>query len=292
MSARIAYCKIFPPVGIARVGNSSERDGFFIGPEGLESRASPHYKDAHGAVLRQAARFRVYGFDSSHHVVREITSREAEITWHASLANRKAEWFAFSGGRHALEQFEKPGGISWEKRNKSIKDPKERDRRLAIDPRRPVSIKGNCQAGDAADPEKYAFVGKFQDTVSVYLGELRTDEVGRLLMLGGRGHSAAIDETGKDISSKRWILHYANNDDWHDDTSDGPVSCSVEIGGRSLPVKGRAWVIVTPPDFAPAVENIVTLFDVMEHAALTYHLKHPGLPSPSPTTAVEFWEDI
>jgi hypothetical protein len=75
MSARIAYCKIFPPVGIARVGNSLERDGFFIGPEGLESR-SPHYKDAQGAVLRQAARFRVYGFDASHRVVGEITSRK------------------------------------------------------------------------------------------------------------------------------------------------------------------------------------------------------------------------
>ena len=30
-ASQIAYCKIFPPLGIARLGNSP--DGFFIGPE-------------------------------------------------------------------------------------------------------------------------------------------------------------------------------------------------------------------------------------------------------------------
>ena len=39
MSNEIAYCMIFPTIGIARVGNSKERDGFFIAPEGIEPPA-------------------------------------------------------------------------------------------------------------------------------------------------------------------------------------------------------------------------------------------------------------
>lgn len=38
MSEEIAYCKIFPPIGIARVGNSRDYHGFFIGPEGSRRR--------------------------------------------------------------------------------------------------------------------------------------------------------------------------------------------------------------------------------------------------------------
>ena len=79
----------------------------------------------------------------------------------------------------------------------------------------------------------------------------RTDEEGRLLVLGGRGHSAAVDEAGAEVSEKQWITNYANNDFWHDDTSDGPIECKVKLDGRDVPVKGRAWVLVTPPDFAP-----------------------------------------
>ena len=74
MSEEIAYCKIFPTIGIARVGNSLERDGFFIGPEGIAPPGPSderRFTDAAGAVLRQAARFRVYGFDAKDAVIGE-----------------------------------------------------------------------------------------------------------------------------------------------------------------------------------------------------------------------------
>ncbi|MFZ3336754.1 MAG: LodA/GoxA family CTQ-dependent oxidase, partial [Xanthobacteraceae bacterium] len=139
---------------------------------------------------------------------------------------------------------------------------------------------------------RIAFIGKFQDAKDVYLGELRTDEEGRLLVLGGRGHSAAVDETGAEISGAKWITDYANNDFWHDDTSDGPIECKVKLGGRDIPVKGRAWVLVTPPDFAPDIASVVTLYDVMEEVALNHGLAYPGLPAPIGADDVEFWRDI
>jgi len=292
MSDEIAYCKIFPTIGIARLGNSQEQDGFFIGPEGLEPPGPSEerrFTDAAGAVLRQAARFRVYAFDAKDAVIGELTARDAELTWSVSLANKKSEWFEFNGGAEALAQFDAPKKDSWDRRNASITGA-ERSRRLVIDPGAAITITGTRTS--SSDAAEYAFTGKFQDVTNVYLGELRTEEEGRLLVLGGRGHSAAVDETGNDVSGKKWITDYANNDFWHDDTSDGPVKCKVKLDGRDIPVKGRAWVLVTPPDFAPDIDSVVTLFDVMEEVALSNNLPHPGLPAPLGADDVEFWRDI
>jgi hypothetical protein len=291
MSAPIAYCKIFPPIGIARVGNSEEPAGFFPGPDGLIGPPA-RYKDANGAVLRQAALFRIYAFDADDRVVGELTADNASLTWTVSLANKKAAWYEFDGAKNAMAQFSDPSGGTWPRRNSDWVEEDERLHRLVIDPGKPQSISGVNSGNDPANPRQYAFVGQFQKTVDVYLGELRTDGAGRLLVLGGRGHSAAIDESGKDVSGERWITHYANNDYWHDDTSDGPVSCAVEMDGRAIEVRGRAWVLVTPPDFAPAIYNIVTLFDVMENTALDHNLPHPGLPAPINPESIEFWRDI
>src|SRR5207244_10966366 len=88
----VAYAKIFPPIGIARVGDSEE--SFFYGPEFLptvsEKPEDYHYRDAAGRLKRQAARFRVYGFDARGRVVRGITAREATITWTVHVAIKKA----------------------------------------------------------------------------------------------------------------------------------------------------------------------------------------------------------
>jgi hypothetical protein len=53
------------------------------------------FKDATGAVARQAARFRIFGFDRRGRVVREVTEAEARITWSVSIANKQAFWYDF-----------------------------------------------------------------------------------------------------------------------------------------------------------------------------------------------------
>jgi outer membrane autotransporter protein len=74
---RIVRAAIHPAIGIARVGNSP--DEYYFGPEipGGLPIAPDGYKDASGAMKRQAARFRVFGLDAQGQVVRELTARDA-----------------------------------------------------------------------------------------------------------------------------------------------------------------------------------------------------------------------
>ena len=73
--AGVMSVAVHPAIGIARVGNSA--DSFFFGPElpGAIPVAPDGFKDATGAIARQAARFRIYGYDAAGNVVREITGR-------------------------------------------------------------------------------------------------------------------------------------------------------------------------------------------------------------------------
>jgi hypothetical protein len=75
----IVRAAIHPGIGIARVGNSV--DEYFFGPEVCGPQPVPDggYKDAKGAVKRQAARFRIYGFNAAGRIVGEITATTAEI---------------------------------------------------------------------------------------------------------------------------------------------------------------------------------------------------------------------
>lgn len=246
----IVFCKIYPGIGVARVGNSL--DQYFIGPEtpGMGPSPGTEFKDAQGRIKRQAARFRVYGYDAAGNVVQEITALTpgAKLRWTVELANCKASGTLFGGVKHGMEQDKNPDPTQL--RNRSIAD----RRSLEITPTA-RSIDGTNRFG-----EQFWFNdGEFAKQ-AVYLGELRTDDAGRLLVLGGRGESGAIQ-------GSRPITHYANNDGWFDDTSDGPVAVQVSLDGKDIPLQGPAWVLVAPPKFAPYVRNVVSLYDVMAEAA-------------------------
>jgi hypothetical protein len=111
--------------------------------------------------------------------------------------------------------------------------------------------------------------------VDVELGRLRTDGQGRLIVLGGKGFSSAGAGTPLGIS-------YYVNPGWHDDVSDGPVTAQIRLTPSSAPVEaeGGAWVIVAPPDYAPQIDCVVTLYDVMQQVGID-KLGHPkpGFPS-------------
>ena len=69
------------------------------------------------------------------------------------------------------------------------------------------------------------------------------------------------------------LATYANNDGWFDDASDGPVTATVTIrtpgGTREMPVDA-AWVLCAPPDFAPRVRPIITLYDLLTDLAVRF----------------------
>ena len=222
------------------MGNSPDQS--FLGPEvpGRAADAEDRFKDRGGRMKRQGARFRVYGYDENGQVVQELTTADAAITWTVHLVNAKAAWYEFVGAAN-----DTPGAqLPW--RNADIVD--EARTALIIDPG-PRTITGPRISGTALF-DTGTFLGQ-----TVPLGELRTDEAGRLIVLGGFGTSASTD--GRKISD------FANNDRWHDDVSDGPVTAHVVLtDGREIAVNATSWVIVTPPDFAPAVGNLVSLYDV------------------------------
>ena len=311
----IAYCKIYPSVGIARLGDSKDEDGYFIGPECTEEL--PHkkdgftFRDSSGRIKRQAARFRIYAFDNNGNVIGELTSQEATITWKAQLANKKAAWFAFNGTDNALKAFSGERDPKDDIRNGNIGE-------LIRNPDDPVGAKYKsdkhrtdmleivadeikiCGPSLKTEPNsqehQFQFIGDFKGKRPVYLGELRTDDCGRLMVFGGHGESDAIDENGNTIRASRWIRNYANNDDWFDDTSDGYVRAEVVLNDSKEPVevRGAAWVIVAPPDFAPDTKNLVTLYDVMEEVAHdnTDKLLSKELPVPRSADSVDYDEDI
>jgi hypothetical protein len=282
----IAYCKIFPAIGIARLGNSP--DAFFFGPEapGTFPDNGGTYKDSAGRVKRQAARFRIYGFDAGGQVVAELTAEHpdvASISWQVSLANKKAVWYRFNGAEDVAKILD---GEKLRLRNEAVTGAKRNG--LVIGPAT-ARISGRSQS-----PEDAKLQGEFrlptEKPKQVFLGELKTDAVGRLLVLGGRGESATVLDANDNP-----LNHYANNDGWHDDTSDGPVTAEIKLkDGSKLAVKGRAWVIVAPPHYSPHTENIVTLYDVIEENVLAHKLAWPESelgPKPDPNV-VSFTRDI
>src|SRR5437879_5423044 len=99
----MANLKIYPPIGVARVGNSQ---GFFIGPEtpGVPANWDPAtkrflpFKDGDRKILRQAARFRIFDLDNGGNPTREINLKDGfKIEWRVNVGNRKASFFSFNG---------------------------------------------------------------------------------------------------------------------------------------------------------------------------------------------------
>jgi hypothetical protein len=245
----IVYAKIHPSIGIARVGNSRQPDGFYIGPQVVDPAPLPaqSYRDGTGALKREVAQFRIYGYNGAGRVVRELCmDADTEIRWTVELANHKAAWYNFELALDIPEAATAPASTL---RNASVNARSS----LAITPG-PRSIDAPGAQGDA-----YHFTGGSCFGIPVPLGELRTDESGRLLVFGGHGKSASQD--GKPPTT------FANNDGWYDDTSDGPVCARLLLHGRPIEVV-PAWVVVAPPNYGPQQKSVRTMYALMTDLAI------------------------
>ena len=248
----IAYAKIHPAIGVARIGNSTAKDDHFFAPEVMTPPPTnpDDMRDVSGALKRQAARFRIYAYNKDHKVIGEITSDQAEIEWQVHVANTKADWFQFRAAMDLSESAD----LESPRRNADIKGDARKD--LRIDPG-PRKIKGPNQSGDK---KKHVFNGKFLGT-PVSLGEIRTDAKGRLIFLGGLGKSASVP-AGKPVFNPADEFTFNNADGWYDDSSDGPVSAQLKINGRAIDVT-PAWVVVAPPNYAPDIIGWRTMRDLI-----------------------------
>ena len=153
--ANLKTVKIFPPIGIARIGNSPE---WFVGPEVPFPAPAPvpadgNYKDNQCRIRRQAQRFRLWGhFDNGTN--RELTTADGTVQWTVHLANAKAVFQGEAGG--------------------------------LIDPG-PRTLNG---ANDSATFANGTYTSSVP-AIEVPLGEASTDPDGRLIVVGGFGASSS-----------------------------------------------------------------------------------------------------
>lgn len=274
----IQELKVYPPIGLARVGNADGANDYVIGPETIggaptlpgstpeaPARYLHDFRTADGKIKRQAARFRVYAHmkDGS---VQEVTAVSAKIEWRVAVANLKAGWYEFNQAMDLGPSL----STSALQRNRDLAAPLSDRSRLDIVPT-PKSISGADAPAVAFDDG--AFWGR-----PVYLGELRTDADGHLIFLGGRGDA-------KPFRKNMSALTFANNDGWHDDLCDGPVRATVTFAGQAPIEAVPGYVSVTPPNYAPGTFGLVTMDDVVRE--VFYDQK--WLPTPDKTS---FTDDV
>lgn len=244
---RVVRAAIHPAIGVARLGSSAGE--YFIGPQIVPTPAAPagSYRDAQHALKRQAAEFRIYGYNATGEVVSELTAESADIRWTARVANSKAAWYQWE---MALDVAEAAG-----------KELALRNASVTGDQRSTLVIDGGSRtiAGTGISGPDYEFHGSFTGT-DVYLGELRTDGRGRLVFLAGRGVSAS--PAGTPIYNDEDPNAFINADGWYDDVCDGPVTAAVLVDGREIPVE-PAWVFSAPPNYAPDILGVRTLYDLL-----------------------------
>lgn len=261
--------RIFPSIGVARLGDD---ENFFLGPERLGvgsgelqpdgSVTSPvaHYKDATSTRIRkQGARFHLFESPDGVTWTPANLPPTATVTWTVTLENKKS----------AITRPAQP--------------PASPTRPQVPPGNAAMVIKGGTRQISGPDAASTPFSGTFATTapdgtpfqVNVELGRLRTDAQGRLIVLGGRGFSSA--PPGVSIGAS-----FYRNPKWHDDVADGPVTAEIRLTPADTPIAAEegAWVIATPPDYAPGVDCVVTLYDVMRQLGIdTFGLPAPGVPS-------------
>ena len=180
----IEVIKIFPPIGIARLGNSppdwplsrDDKGEWFIGPE-IPGNYTPHppwdghYRDSKFRIKRQAARFHLFGgandAEASSDDAKEIALADADIKWTVELANTKADWHEFGG----IEDPDRPC------RNAGVPGKCGKRGSLRITP--------GARTLDGPNKTGAFDTGTFlHKPEPIYLGEMRTDADGLLLVLG------------------------------------------------------------------------------------------------------------
>lgn len=256
---------IYPPVGIARIGNSEE---YYFASDlpGQVEKPAGGYKDADGKVKKQVARFRIYGFNEAGKVVRELTADEATIDWRVHVANVKSAWYEFNNALDLTGY-----AIASQFRNADVTGDERKV--LVINPGM-KKISGKNQKGK---PQYALTGGKFYD-IPVPLGKIETDAKGRLLFFGGDGHSASYNNEAPTT--------FANNVGWHDDTSDGTIRATVTYKGKKMEAE-PAMVAVTPPNFGPGLFGVITMYDVV----LNLFIEQFNYPDPA-AKVLNFWEHI
>jgi L-Lysine epsilon oxidase N-terminal/L-lysine epsilon oxidase C-terminal domain len=254
--------RIHPAIGIARVGNSP--DGFFVGPEqpgvpgNWGGQQFNSFRDEQGRIKRQAARFRVFEYPEDGSAPKEVKigTDLVSIEWRVHVANKKASFFTFDGQHGAEDAYvaraQRPAT------DPQKDDPPRLNRRNPLVPLAALNLDpGEQLISKKTSPRVVLTNTNPKVTFIPDLGELRLDDEGHLLVLGGHGTS------GSTATPPVAIDEYANNDTWFDDAGDGSVKARLQFADGTFVDADAAWLLVGPPKFAAGIDNVVRLYDVL-----------------------------
>ncbi|PCH38726.1 hypothetical protein WOLCODRAFT_161779 [Wolfiporia cocos MD-104 SS10] len=288
-----SHIQIFPPIGIARVGDSGfnlytgSPDGepeYFFPPEVPgHDQFPPHglvdgaFKDKLYRVKRQAVVFHAYAFNAKNEVLGEVTASSGlTITWTVYVRNSKPSFTLFRGKHRPQTKDLRNPDVQ------SDKDPDQRDR-LIVDPG-PKSI--TITPSDR-NPSHVPIAGDFygsQDIpTEVHLGRIQADEKGRLVFIGGAGYSRCVSDPQKQNFQPDIISEF-DSIGWIDDVCDGWVDVTIRVADTKFQchAKHKATVMSAPPKFAWGIHAPTTLYDIIED--IYSGNKEPG--------EVQFYEHI
>lgn len=277
------------------VPGTDQLGGLPLNAETGETISSADLRDEQGQLKRQAARFKLFAYRNEGEDCYPNGGGEEilpgtrladgrvvkEIVWTVHLANKKAGAYIIvnSQGINAYADGKVP----------QLRNPEEygtvdspsRLLALNIDPG-PRAIAGSeaaavhfdqqtlasyvNEAGEIVQQPKYpqrfpadSYAELYEPTGPLNsLGELRTDQEGRLLVLASFGRTAAMyDEYGDPIP----LTGDLNNVGWFDDAADGPVSATVIFEDAPAEQAFGAWVVCADPGYAPQIRNVVSVWD-------------------------------
>jgi hypothetical protein len=263
---------------------------------------SDDLRDADGKLKRQAARFRIYqyqdtapaaypaGASTEVLIGSQVDGKQvADIIWSVHLANKKANCWVLEGKTVGMDGYQNGGVPAIRNAGFSTStDPSDINRlqRLVIDagPRalrassnsrvdfdnRTVASYWNQSAGAISPlpeyPQSFPLSGGGSAPLSgsnaiTTLGALTTESNGRLIVLGGYGFACGFDNQGNP-DPDALLNDDVDNDNWLDDTADGPVTAVLVFqDGSTRVIPGSAWAVCTDPAYAPQTLNAVSLWD-------------------------------
>ena len=285
--------RIYPPIGVARLGNGpAKKEEVIFSPEipwdNLFS-TTENYLTEEGKIKKQAQRFYIYECNAQGVPVKPIDPRDFEIEWSAEVANKKPFWYDFNNsldlsiisenqnispefainniapGIGAVQRnpnvlnmgIRMPGGYDY--RKELINHPGKvsvdaQDTRQSINGSFPFKKKGPSLLAASLSTSSNP----------VPLGTIEYDN-GTLIFYGADGKSAALNAS--DLNTD-----FADNSNWYDDICDGKITASItsKADGTKYELNDElsaAWVITAPPDYAPQIQPISTMYDMMTGAS-------------------------
>ena len=293
--------RIYPSIGIARLGNGpAEKDKVIFSPEVPWANlfeTNNDYLTEDGEIKKQAQRFYIYACDAEGKPIAQIDPDQYDIEWTAEVANKKPFWYDFNNSLDLSIQLEnhnnlspnffdeeiapaictsyrnpnvlneglrRPHGQNFRKELVNSPGPvtvSASNPRLDINgqfpfPHPPLDINGVPKGARISQiAQKYRTTSQ-----DVQLGTIEFD-AGTLIFYGADGTSASLNPS--DLNTD-----FADNSNWYDDICDGRITAKITDRNTGdvyelNDAKSAAWIATTPPDYAPQIQPLSTMFDMI-----------------------------